>query len=70
MKEAERIRRHSVLPRRQAQIYVLRTQYELSHGQIAEVLPISRSTSAEYTRRANDRLRCARWTSENLESVI
>lgn len=58
--EAEDLYARTTLSRREAQVWLLRRKYELSHGDVAEVLPIERSTSGEYNRRANRKLREAR----------
>jgi hypothetical protein len=57
MAKADRMRRETPLTWREAQVYVLRQEpYDLSHSEVATVLPIARSTSGEYTRRARRRL--------------
>lgn len=55
--EAEDLYERTTLSRRESQVWVLRRKYELSHNEVAEILPIERSTSAEYARRANRKLR-------------
>lgn len=71
MRTAERIRQESVLPRRQAQVYVLRSEpYELSHAEVALVMPFGRSTASEYARRARRRIRRAQWTVDELALPI
>lgn len=55
--EAEDLHKRTTLSKREAEVWVLRRKYELSHNDVAEVLPIARSTSGEYTRRANRKLR-------------
>lgn len=58
---SEDLQERTVLKRREADVYALKEQ-GYSHGQIADLLDLSKSTVDEYSRRINDRVKRAKET--------
>lgn len=63
---ATEIREQSTLPRRQAEVYVLTEECDMSREDVGDTLGIAENTVDEYRSEIRERVQQSEWTVENI----